>query len=273
MPLPPDFAWQERWNAWLDFIFTGDDFPWDLFPEGWKVGDPLPFGVEIRPDVVIPPDFNPNDHPPEFYIPGYTPVVTPPESGAIPPLYVEPFEPGPAGGSFSSAPLPFDIGELLVEKGVTTLGADLGDTYSWSDLAAIINTWMHVTILAIDIQVGKVNYPKGKVHLEIWQNGLYYTPSFKLAEGTSNYRNNASLPEFSLTQDYIRFLFTSEPTLILSKTYSIVVSSTNEPGLGHYCKVGVDPNPSYTRWVKLPSGNWASYGSGIFSYKIWGIAL
>ena len=50
--------------------------PGTVFPPGWTPGDPAPPGVQLPPAI--------------------SPV--PPGSGALPPLYVQPFEPGPAHG-------------------------------------------------------------------------------------------------------------------------------------------------------------------------------
>lgn len=95
MAIPPDFTFPDRWVPWLYFNFLTGELPWTLFPEGWKPGDPLPPGVTYAPGFVLPPGWTPEDHPPGWLIPGYTPVPTPPDSGAAPPGYVQVFEPGP----------------------------------------------------------------------------------------------------------------------------------------------------------------------------------
>ena len=99
MAIPPGFTWPESWNTWLFFYFEGDELPWLVFPEGWTPGDPLPPGVTIAPGAVIPSGWSPKDHPPAWLIPGYTPVKIPPGSGALAPLYVQPWEPGPVHGT------------------------------------------------------------------------------------------------------------------------------------------------------------------------------
>ena len=69
--------------------------PGTVFPPGWSPGDPAPPGVVIPPGTVFPPGWSPGDPaPPGVQLP---PAVSPvpPGSGALPPLYVQPWEPGP----------------------------------------------------------------------------------------------------------------------------------------------------------------------------------
>ncbi len=69
--------------------------PGAVFPPGWTPGDPAPPGVIIPPGAVFPPGWTPPDPvPPGVIIP---PEVspTPPDSGGVPPILVQPWEPGP----------------------------------------------------------------------------------------------------------------------------------------------------------------------------------
>jgi len=221
------------------------------FPPGWTPGDPTPEGV------IIPPDVSP----------------TPPESGPTPPLYVQPWEPGPVHRYGVFSPEHFDIGSLLVEQAVTTTSINLGNTTIWSDLAMAIMTWMHAEIRAIDIKVGKFLSPDGYIHLEIWRAGTNYIPIVIAGGGTSQTKTVASLPQFTVGQDYIRFLFPLKPILYVENRYDVVAVSTNTPDGINYLKVGRTTYPTQTCYFKLPDGTWYSQSSGYFNFRIWGFAL
>jgi len=71
--------------------------PGTVFPPGWTPGDPLPDGVTLDPGATFPPGWTPGDPLPTGAIPPatYPPGVDPSETGPTPPLYVEPWSPGP----------------------------------------------------------------------------------------------------------------------------------------------------------------------------------
>lgn len=71
--------------------------PGTVFPPGWTLGDPLPEGVILDPGATFPPGWTPGDPLPSGAIPPatYPPDVDPSETGPTPPLYVEPWSPGP----------------------------------------------------------------------------------------------------------------------------------------------------------------------------------
>lgn len=232
----------------------------------------LPFGLNLP---FIPPDvvWTPGDPLPPGTIVPPTESPTPPESGATPPLYVQPWEPGPTHRPPPTAAVPFDIGSLLVEQGITKTSKNLGNTTVVSDLAMAIITWMHAEIRAIDIKVGKVLSPDGNIHLEIWIAGTNYIPILIIGGGTSETKANASLPQFSLAQDYIRFLFPQKPILYVENRYDLIATSTNTIDTINYLKVGQDLSPTRPYYWKLPGGTWYVQSGGIFNFRIWGYAL
>lgn len=89
----------------------GDPVPWGIviptgtyFPPGWTVGDPVPDGVTIEPGASFPEGWSPPDPTPDGL---YTAPSISPEaeiSGAVPPLFVAPWDAGPVHGA-PSAPI------------------------------------------------------------------------------------------------------------------------------------------------------------------------
>jgi hypothetical protein len=233
-------------------------------------GVELPPGTIIAPDVSFPPGWTPGDLPPPGVItpPGVSP--TPPESGDTPPLYVEVWEPGPIGGSRSFAVPPFDIGSLLLEQGITQTSSKLGDVSYWSDLGMPMVSWISARVAAIDIKIGKNNAPTDMVLLEIWRCASEYKPFALCGGGASTPKDGASLPAFSLGQDYIRFLFPNKPLLWLDVEYAIIAARSGAYDAVNYYKIGQNTYPTQTYYYKLPDLSWYSRSGGIFNFRIWG---
>lgn len=218
------------------------------FPAGWSPGDPLPPGVIPPPDEIVPQS---------------------PE-GPIPPIYVNPWEPGPiTTQTLSSAPA-FDIGSLIVTQGETQTSANLGDVDYWSDLAMPINYWLSAIIRAVDIKIGKNNTPTDKVHLEIWRCVSEWKPFIDIPGGISTTINASSLPAFSLDQDYIRFFFPQNPLLLSNVEYDIIVARSGTYDPIKYYKIGQNIYPNKNYYYKLPNLTWYTRSGGIFNFKIWG---
>lgn len=105
--IPPNLPVPENWIPWFHFIFTGFEDPRTLFPKDWKPRDPLPQGVKVPPDYEIPSGWTPEDPPHPVFLPGYNPYPTPPTTGAAPPIYVQPYEPGPVHTPTPTPPSPW----------------------------------------------------------------------------------------------------------------------------------------------------------------------
>jgi len=116
LTIPPDAVFPPGWKPWHPLppgVFVD---PSDLFPDGWTMGDPFPDGFVVDPDAVFPDGWTPDDplpdgvtidpeavfpigwifqeEPPEDAIEPPKPPKDDPDS-RIPPLYIEPWEPGP----------------------------------------------------------------------------------------------------------------------------------------------------------------------------------
>jgi len=76
-------------------IFTTAKDPRTLFPVDWKPGDLLPITIKLPPTYQLPPLWTPQNPPHPVFLPGYSPFLTPLSQGALPPLYVQPWHPGP----------------------------------------------------------------------------------------------------------------------------------------------------------------------------------
>jgi len=246
-----------------------------LIPPGVTLppGVILPPGSIVFPDVPFPPGWNPGDPPPEGVIipPGVSP--TPTESGDTPPLYVEVWEPGPPHPYIGIAVPPFDIGSLLVTQGAIATYSKLGDVSYWSDLAMPIISWNSARIAAVDLKIGKNNTPTDNVRLEIWRCSSEYKPFALSGGGTSTPISAASLPAFSLGQDYIRFLFPNKPLLLLDVEYAIIAARSGAYDAVNYYKIGQNVYPSQTYYYKLPGLTWYSRSGGIFNFKLWGFIV
>lgn len=95
MIIPPDFTWPEAWTPWIMFKFA-PGVAWDnAFPPTWQPGAALPPGVTLPPGYTLPSGWTFHDLPP----PG---IIMPPfvpnydrKQGPAPPLYIDPWSPGP----------------------------------------------------------------------------------------------------------------------------------------------------------------------------------
>ena len=96
--IPPELSVPENWIPWFYFIFSTPEDPRTLFPIDWNPGDPLPFGVKLPEGYILPAGWIPTDPPHPFYLPGYIPFPIFPDIGAVPPLFVKGWEPGPIRG-------------------------------------------------------------------------------------------------------------------------------------------------------------------------------
>ena len=244
--LPPD-----DWDQWLNWLITQGFEPGDALPPGWEHGIP----------------------PPNVFPPGYSDGIVKPETGPEAPIFIPPFEPGPIGGSYSSAPLPFDIGELLVEQGSNLRALNVGDSMTFFDLGMAIETAMHAQIHAIDIKVGRYNIPLDSVGLEIWTADSSYKPVLIVGSGSSNTKKGSSLLEYSTDLDYARFLFTGTPELSVTNKYAIVIGRTGDVWTDRYYQVGEYQFGSRNYHYQLENGTWYIRGTSRLNCRIWGIAL
>jgi len=125
--VPPDAVFPPGWTLQdplpdavvitPDAVFPDDWTPGDPLPDGvivdpgttipddWTPDDPLPDGITIDPDEVFPDDWTPDDP-----LPGGVDVITLPDpqaptGGPLPPIYTDPFEPGPLIPPGDSSPV------------------------------------------------------------------------------------------------------------------------------------------------------------------------
>jgi len=65
---PPGSKWDPNWNPWLYFQFNEAYDITDLFPSGWKWGDPLPENITLNTLRIFPPGWKAGDQLPEGII-------------------------------------------------------------------------------------------------------------------------------------------------------------------------------------------------------------
>lgn len=123
--VPPNYTVPPSWIPFTYFILP-EGLTWEqVFPEGWKAGDPLPDGVSINanvidvagwsagdpmpsgPDVntaaILPAGWSPTNPPPAWFAPGGAGLPIPP-GGVLPPLYLPPGLQSPPHVPVSQAP-------------------------------------------------------------------------------------------------------------------------------------------------------------------------
>ena len=247
--------------------------PGTIFPAGWTPGDPPPEGVIIPEGTIFPDGWTPGDPMPEGVIIPEGISLTPEDTGAAPPLYVEVFEPGPPHRPAPTAVAAFDPGTLLVTQGLPQTSRKLGDVSYWTDLGMPIVSWNSLRIGAIDLRIGKNNTPTDMVLLEIWRCSSEYKPFALCGGGASTPKDGASLPAFSLGQDYIRFLFPSKPLLLVDVEYAIIAARSGAYDAVNYYKIAQNTFPTQTFYFKLPDLTWYSQSGGIFNFRIWGFLV
>jgi len=263
MTMPPGFVWRGNWNTWLSFIYAGYDFPWEYFPEEWRIGDDLPPGVVIPPEILIPALWPPPPPPPPeviippiiIKIPGWPPPPPPPE----PPEPPEPPPPPPPRPRPPveppiivippwwpprrppTQPLPFDIGELLREQGPGNAGYAYGDLDSQTKLAGGQGVDADANVAGIYVKVGKVGSPADNVRLEIWDGNLPLNTGDIITGGTSTAKSAAGLPVFAVDQDWVLFIFPDKPFLSATLGYHIAFARSGSVHPSNYLKVvGLD---------------------------------
>lgn len=273
MPFPPNFSWPDAWNGWLVFDLPPGTPLDQVFPQGWKPGDELPPGVTIKPGETIPPEWTPAQIPPEFYVPGYIPIEVPEETGALPPLYVGPFSPGPIGGPHTSPPAEFIVGDLLAELNTHALSLQLGYAFVYFDRALAIETDLNAEIHAIDAMVGKVSNPIDSINLQIWNANGSYQPTSLLTDGTSEDIVGSTLPIYDTFQDYVRFYFYDKPKLLLANKYAIVAHRTGDNSTSLYYRVGTSFTGAQYTYARLVGTTWLATSQRKMIYKIWGKSL
>jgi hypothetical protein len=295
MTMPPGYVWRGNWNTWLAWIYAGYDFPWEYFPDDWRIGDVLPPGVVIPPEIEIPPGWPPPPPPPEppppeppwppieppqpprprppppEPPPPEPPIVKPLEPPIEPPIIVVPPYWPPTRPHIDARP--FDIGELLVEQGSNLRALDVGNSMTFFDLGMAIETFMHARIHAIDIKIGRYNVPLDSIGLEIWIANSSYKPVLIVGSGSSNIKKGSGLSEYSTEMDYTRFLFTGTPELAATNKYAIVIGRTGDVWTDRYYQVGEYQFGSKNYHFQLESGTWYIRGTSRLNCRIWGIAL
>lgn len=86
---PPDWTPEDELPAEI-IIDTGA-----VFPADWRPGDPLPAGITIDPGTIFPPGWTAGDPLPKGVSAGVSQRPAVFGSGAIPPYYIQIWEPGP----------------------------------------------------------------------------------------------------------------------------------------------------------------------------------
>jgi len=79
---------------------------------GWSAGDPMPSGPGVNTAAILPAGWSPTNPPPAWFAPGGAGLQIPP-GGALPPLFLPPFEPGPVHVPFPAPTAPTYIEVVL----------------------------------------------------------------------------------------------------------------------------------------------------------------
>jgi len=244
-----------------------------VFPPDWTPEDPLPPGVIIKPEVIIPSDWTPEEPPPIPYIPNYP--ALPPEPGAspIPPIYVEPWQPGPITGPAGKITPPENIGTLQYQQGSTTASAIFGDLPDYTKIALVIITQLHVNVKAAYIKIGKIGNPTDTVNIEIWRAIPEFKPDYLVTGGTATPKGAASLPIFALDQPYVLIRFPNTPHLNLLTQYVLLFSRTGPVDPSNHYEVGWQIESPETYFSANAAGTWqVRHGGGLFDVKLYGSA-
>lgn len=272
MVIPPGFTWRDSWTAWLNFIFSGVELPWTLFPKDWKPGDPLPPGVVLPPGVELPPGWTPSDPPPPFFIPGYTPVAVEPATGATPPLYVEPWGPGPTRPPRTTPSAPSGEAVLLFEEGEVITNIIIGDNADWTKIARPLSTPIHGTVTGVYVQLGRDGDPDGTVFLEIWKLKESGEPDFVIPGGVSTPKVGMTLDYWNPGMDDILFDFPDSPHLEASINYALVWGTTGTFDPSNCYSFGGGNNLVFVWYMMNAAGVWTYVDTGPLPYfKIYGL--
>lgn len=220
-------------------------------PPGWPEGDPPPYYLDLE----------------------HFPVSEPPESGAAPPLFIPPWEPGPIHGPGPIIPHPISGPGLLFEQADPTTYFDVGQVVDWRKYATMIYASLSAQVASIWLKVGKVGTPTDNVYLQIWTLNPAIKPIALITGGTSSQVPASELPLFSIDQDYIEFEFPDLPVLDENTIYCIAIMRTTTPVWLKGYRVGVIPG--YKTWRYHYTGVWDTYTPvwGNISSKIFGYPL
>lgn len=244
--------------------------PGTFFPSNWKPWDPLPPGVTIDPPAVLPPGWTPPPAPPPAYHPGPGELPISPGHGAIPPIFIPPFGPGPIGGPHTTPPVEFDVGDLLATLNTHALSLQLGYGFVYFDRGLAIETSLNAKIHAIDAMVGRVSNPVNSVNLQIWTADASYKPVSLVSNGTSENILGSTLPVYDTFQDYVRFYFYGKPILVGGNKYAIVAHRTGDNSTAMYYRVGTAFDGTKYTYARLLDTSWWATVQRKMIYKIWG---
>ena len=245
------FTVPDGWEGWLEWCMNQGMEPGDALPPGWEHGIP----------------------PPKILPPGYADEIVNPETGVEAPIFVKPFEPGPIGGSQTTHPTEFDVGNLLASLNTHALSLQLGYGYVYYDCALAIEANLNARIHAVDAMVGKVSNPIDSVNLQIWSADGSYAPTSLVTNGTSNDVLGSTLPNYDTFQDYVRFYFYGKPTLVGGNKYAIVAHRTGDNGLSLYYRIGTSMTGTQYTYARLLDNSWFATVQRKMVYRIWGKSL
>ena len=224
-----------------------------LIPPGvpWTPGDPIP------PGGIVPP--------------GTTP--TPPGTGATTPIFSAPWEPGPITTPKPPGPAPYDRGSLLGKQDGPISGLTWGDDVLYSMAAAIFYFDLNANIAAIDIKIGTIGTPTDDVVLEIYNMVAEWGPTSPVSGGMGVPKAASELPAFSISQQYMRFIFPSRPLLTSGNMYGVAFYRTGTADLLNCYRVGLGVVGTYPVYYKGTPARWDVSYDGLVNLKVWGFPL
>jgi len=270
MIIPPGYEIPESWGVVLYWIGEGIENPWELFSPDWEIGDPLPPTLELPPGIELPSDFNPADHPPEGFLPPYVPPKDLPGKTPSPPLYVEPWSPGPIVGPGGKVSPPAPYGNLLLQTATGNMDYNFGDDSSRVRLAAPITLTRNGRIYAIKIKMGKLGYPLDNIGLKIYVSGLDGKPDILLWNGESSTFWGGLLPEFSPTIAYTTFVFPDKPLLNANTLFFILcVRTSSYDPIDYYADLGSFEDYGNCYYMN-EFGTWGAAQPMTIEYQAWG---
>ena len=189
--------------------------PETVFPPGWTPGDPPPPGVQLPPTI--------------------SPV--PPGSGAVPPLYVQPWEPGPAKLSdyLISGETP------LIVQGPGDAGRGFGNDDLTYKLYGLIPDSLSVIITKVSIAIGTTGSPVDQVNLEIRESTGPTEPGNIITNGESTPIGAVDLPLFDITNPNLTpistFYIPNAPQLNSGTTYFLGMTRSAPSNISDYYQV------------------------------------
>ena len=252
-----------------------------LLPRGLGeafIGDDavLPPGLILPPGVIIPPGF---EWPAswgtyeEFLASGLTVpwiLMEWPGIPGSPPIYVQPWEPGPVviPGRIQNPGLYSN--EIMGEGGIGDAGLNWGDDSTRVGFSGVARTNYNCRIKSIKLKLGRVGSPVDNVQIGIYNAGGDNKPSTLVSGGAATAIGGASFDGFSVGMSYYQFDFPGKPYLTSGADYFIGMTRSGGYDVSNYYGLVVGSDPYGACYYQDDLGVWLDMLPYFIDYQLWG---